>query len=417
MVATVTNSKPRTPSKKGSALQLLCTVNREAFLRALKPVAGFLPTKPVSKMAGCVLVELASMLTVAAARSRETASKSILTTRGEAQKAGQSCVNGRRLLEIVNGMKSDEVELTASMDSLQISSANAGTSASFELDAMNPDEFIGNFIKNEPVVFYGIVSAARLRLALNRVVWCSEFHKEHPFCDGVLFDFVAGELVLAGTNTRLIAAAKVGPLMMPNRHRPEDPDRIIVLPKSSVFELLELLPDGTDDVVSLSASRGWLDISMETEVGRMGARFNLIDHMFPNYTKIIPPRNPGRAVTANGNYLARQMRLMRPFVENGFRLEFTPVPGQATGDVQNARCRAHAIRADIGEATDEIPVYMRAGMTTGKIWVVPKQMETVATLIGDDVFSIFVPEDAETAIRIEAGEDWVVCMAQSSEEK
>lgn len=399
-----------------------CTVHREWFLRRLKPVAEFIPRKTVSKMAGTILIEVrdraadeACAITVSSYRARESASWTI-KPEDDSLKAGKACVNGRLLLDFVNnGIKSKHIEMRSDGEVLTLSGSDLGVKGSFKLECFDPDEFPANFNTDVPVATFGTVKADQLKLMINRVAWCADNVQDRPYCAGVLFDFFDGKLTVAATDTNKLSAGEVGPLILPEGvERPADLQRMTILPKESVSDLLSLLPEGTEDV-SISAAQGWLAFEHAAANSSMRARFGLIDHRFPNYRMLFTDRDLTRCVSFNGAQLGRLMRIMAPFVAGGLDLEIIGKPDADPSKPSPGVCRAASTMADVGEARDEVPVTLPAGMTSGRMRIIPKQVEMVSNLVGNEVFGVFVPGPDNQTIRVEAAERWLVGLATVSE--
>lgn len=180
--------------------------------------------------------------------------------------SGIATANGKKLLDIIKGLKDDEVILETINDYLYIKQ----NSSKFKLPMFNYNEFPEfPVIDNKPK--FNVNSAILVR-SIKKIASAIDTNNPKFELNGALIDIKNGSLNLVATDTRRLALVKI--------ENETDDDFSIIIPKKAIGEIQKLFFD---------------DIEIFYDENTLIAKSNnfqfftkLINGKFPDYERIIP---------------------------------------------------------------------------------------------------------------------------------
>ncbi len=188
------------------------------------------------------------------------------------EKEGEIAVSAKVLFDIVNNLKSEQVELVVDKEILKVVTATF----SGEVLALNTSDFPE--IPSKLGIKATEIELTALKKALNKVVFAVSNDESRPILTGVLFEFTGKILNIIATDGFRLSLAKI-------KHSKDIGVQSLVVPKNILFEIQKLDEGGG---LSFSASPKANQVSFAVPGALLSSR--LLQGEFPNYKKIIPSR-------------------------------------------------------------------------------------------------------------------------------
>lgn len=196
----------------------------------------------------------------------------------------RSAVDGKRLLQVIKTMSGDEVTLQFNDDELIVKQGRTR----FKIGIMNTNTIREiSFPKGD-----GLSLSSELLKGMERIAHTIDANSPNHNISGLHMGITANAVVLAGTDTKRLAAVKYE-----LKHKGEARD--ILLPKRSVLSMLKLF--GGQNIKAYADD---VFFTVETETVLYSTR--LISGKFPDWQKILKAHRPNilHAIPINANALS-----------------------------------------------------------------------------------------------------------------
>jgi DNA polymerase III subunit beta len=195
--------------------------------------------------------------------------------RGKVEEPGTLTVPATLFYNYVNLLTSDRVDIESEETNLIISAESQNT----KLKGQLANEFplipeVENIAEYE-------LPAHDLRTGLSQVVVATSPDQSRPELTGIQWRWFGKELKLAATDSYRLAEKRI------HLEKEAQNTKAVVIPASSVHELLRILPDSEEDRVRCVVSES----QMLFEIGDIAFTTRLIEVAFPEYERIIPQQH------------------------------------------------------------------------------------------------------------------------------
>lgn len=193
---------------------------------------------------------------------------------------GKVIVPGSLLLGIVKSCSESTITISSKSNTLTIQSGKT------KFNLLTAEDI--TIFRHPDFISSGIVIDKRLfSSAIQRVIKSVSKNNDRPPLNGVLIVSEEGRLGLefVATDSYRLSIAKIDdhPAVTRKSRNEDCPETHVILPSSSLVELLRLIDDATDDVWLQSNDQGLL-VGSES----VAMSFALLESVYPNYKILIP---------------------------------------------------------------------------------------------------------------------------------
>ena len=235
--------------------------------------------------------------------------------RGKVEEEGEFTVQSRLLADYVGLLPKDRVDLTAPNETkegqdqiLAVKCKNHATKIKGQAAADFP--LIPQIGKNNPY----ILNYQNFRQAMSQVIFSVSISETRPEINGVFFNFSAGRLTLAATDSYRLAEKS-----MVLEKKSTDNEKRIIVPVKTLQELLRIL-GGLKDPAAISDVENVEVYLSENQilfvVGNIELISRLVEGQYPDYQQIIPQQGKTKAV-AEVSELTKATKTTSLFTRSG----------------------------------------------------------------------------------------------------
>jgi len=312
------------------------TCEQEELNRGLSAVARAIPTRSTLAITQHILLEAEDDRITLSATDAETIAITY-TIAASVQEPGGITMPSRLLSDFVATLPHESIEMTLAERSRQVSLSCARNEAS--IGGMDPDDFPPIPPVDDSATVR--VDAARLRRALEQVVFAAATDDSRPVLTGVHFAMAKEELRLAAADGFRLA---VHTMELP----PEGPERAVIIPARALGQLTSLLAEAEGEVVMTFNAA---NTQVQFDLGHAKLVAQLIQGTFPNYDQLIPNDFSTRTEVSVAEF-TRETRIGQIFARDGSGIvRLTANPGE---NVSTGRLLITARAEDVGNNDGEI---------------------------------------------------------------
>ena len=364
-------------------MRLSC--EQEQLNRGLSAVARAIPARSTLAITQHILLDAEGEQITLSATDAETIAITY-TIPASIEEAGAITMPSRLLSDFVATLPHEPIKMTLAERSRQVSLFCARNEAS--IGGMDPDDFP----PIPPVDGSATVSvdAARMRRALNQVVFAAATDDSRPVLTGVHF-------AMAGTELRLAAAdgfrLAVRTLELP----PDSPERSVIVPARALGELARLLGEAEQPVaMTFNAA----NTQVQFDLGHAKLVAQLIQGTFPNYQQLIPDDYSTRTEVAVGEF-TRETRIAQIFARDGSGIvRLTATPGE---DGSPGRLLVTARAEEVGNNEGEIDAMVEG--EEAKIAFNGRYLHDVLDVLDSDLVAIETSSSSSPGVLRPVGDD------------
>lgn len=266
-------------------------LNRDHFVNGLQQVSNVVPLRPTMPILSNVLIEATGDQVSLTTTNLDLGIR--CTVQADVQTEGTLTLPVRKLLDIVRGMPSMEVEVEA-LDA-EHAKVTAGSSK-FRMTAIGVSEFppLPTFQNNSEFT----LGQKTLSDMLKSVSYAQSTDETRHMLNGVFFNFSEGHLSVVATDGKRLA------LNSEDLEIPEGQAGDFILPAKTVSELERLLGKGDNAKILFNERQVAFDIEVGDEAKEQGLSQTIhlvskaVEGKFPNY-KIVIPEDADQTVSLN----------------------------------------------------------------------------------------------------------------------
>ena len=217
------------------------------------------------------------------------------------QTIGNATANGKKLLDIIKGLKDDEVTLETINDYLYIKQ----NSSKFKLPMLNPNDFPA-FPQIESKPKFDINSQTLVK-SIKKIAPAIDTNNPKFELNGSLIDIKDNYINIVATDTKRLAVVKI--------EQATEHDFSLIIPKKAIAEIQKLFFDTIEmfyDENTLIASSAHFTFYTK-----------LINGKFPDYTRIIP-KTKNHQIQLNRSFMIdaiKQISIISPEIKITFKAE------------------------------------------------------------------------------------------------
>ena len=246
------------------------TITKSIIDQALAGVVSFTDQKDES--ASCVFISVMNeKMAIEATNYSESIRSKFIPCKGE--DVDRSAIDGKRLLQVIKAMASDEITLTFGSDELIVKQGR--TRFKIRIMTTNSIKEI-SFPKGDEISLNGEVL-----MGMERIVHAIDANNpNHNFC-GLQMELLKKTVVLVGTDSKRLAAVKY-----PLEYTCED--KSFLLPKRSVLSMVKLF--GGNNITAFAD-----DVNFTIVTDSLSYSTRTINGQFPDWQKIMKANRPSIA--------------------------------------------------------------------------------------------------------------------------
>ena len=364
-------------------MRLSC--EQEHLNRGLSAVARAIPARSTLAITQHILLDAEGERITLSATDAETIAITY-TIPASIEEAGAITMPSRLLSDFVATLPHEPIEMTLAERSRQVSLFCARNEAS--IGGMDPDDFP----PIPPVDGSATVrvDAARMRRALNQVVFAAATDDSRPVLTGVHFAMEGTELRLAAADGFRLAVHTVE---LP----PDSPERSVIVPARALGELARLLTEAEQPVaMTFNAA----NTQVQFDLGHAKLVAQLIQGTFPNYQQLIPDDYSTRTEVAVAEF-TRGTRIAQIFARDGSGIvRLTATPGE---DGSPGRLLVTARAEEVGNNEGEIDAMVEG--EEAKIAFNGRYLHDVLDVLDSDRVAIETSSSSSPGVLRPVGDD------------